>query len=61
MSEESERGIGEEVVSYGEFRTGLIFRDVFDSLKREADKVFETEGRRMYIIRHTVLEGDGAR
>jgi len=45
----------EEIIPYCAFRTGLTFRDVYFELNLETQKVFEKEGRRMFITRHTVL------
>ena len=44
-----------EIQPYNEFRTGLTFKEVRRSLKREADKLREKENKYMFITRKTVL------
>ena len=45
----------EDELCYEDFRTGLMFRAVYEDLNYEQKQVFESEGRRMFITRHTVL------
>lgn len=42
-------------MTYDQYRTGLTFAAVSQALHVEARNVFETEGRRMFITRRTVL------
>lgn len=41
--------------TYQEFRTGETFSTIAAALREEARMVFENEGRRMFITRHTIL------
>ena len=42
-------------VSYQDFYCGLTFAEVRQELAVEVRNVFEREGRRMFVTRHTVL------
>lgn len=40
---------------YHRFRSGLDYGDVAEGLRAESWRVFEREGRRMFVTRHTIL------
>lgn len=45
----------EPFLTYQEYRTGETFGTVAMALREEARLIFENEGRRMFITRHTIL------